>query len=222
MRFSSASRARRAYRPLRLQLQPRMRLAHRPWADRFVRRQAPTRVSALDRVMRRLAVQVRWAFAAHVKQQPALAATAVRTIQRVEVRPPGEREVRFHTLLRHDRFHATQRLLHERVRERLTHNHSPAAARLSFVSRIEQRHAMPPMPLTVLRSQAVVTQPASAGRTDGVPAPAPTRPLPAQPRFASAAPPLVLPPQELSRLTDHVIRELDHRVLSWQERTGRA
>ena len=32
--------------------------------------------------------------------------------------------------------------------------------------------------------------------------------------------PLSLPPQELSRVTDHVIRQLDRRVLSYRERTG--
>jgi hypothetical protein len=30
-----------------------------------------------------------------------------------------------------------------------------------------------------------------------------------------------LPAQELSRVTDHVIRQLDQRVLSYRERTGR-
>lgn len=33
--------------------------------------------------------------------------------------------------------------------------------------------------------------------------------------------PVVLPEQELSRVTDHVIRQLDRRVLSYCERTGR-
>jgi hypothetical protein len=37
-------------------------------------------------------------------------------------------------------------------------------------------------------------------------------------RIAAAA---TLPSAELARVTEHVIRELDHRVLSYRERTGR-
>ncbi len=37
----------------------------------------------------------------------------------------------------------------------------------------------------------------------------------------NAAAPAGLPPAELARVADHVMRELDHRVLSFRERTGR-
>ena len=37
----------------------------------------------------------------------------------------------------------------------------------------------------------------------------------------AAQTPLTLPSQELSRVTDHVIKQLDRRVLSYRERTGR-
>jgi hypothetical protein len=39
---------------------------------------------------------------------------------------------------------------------------------------------------------------------------------------SSVRTPITLPDQELSRVTDHVIRQLDRRVLSYCERTGRA
>lgn len=38
---------------------------------------------------------------------------------------------------------------------------------------------------------------------------------------STAQPPLILPVQELSRVTDHVIKQLNRRVLSYRERTGR-
>ena len=77
-----------------------------------------------------------------------------------------------------------------------------------------------PLAMTVVRHAAAAApvrpQPADAGprRASGEPAWA----VPPHSLAAAATP---LPPQELSRVTEHVIRQLDRRVLSWQERTGR-
>ncbi len=48
----------------------------------------------------------------------------------------------------------------------------------------------------------------------------PTRPS-APPASRPSTPAFALPAQELSRVTEHVIRQLDQRVLSYRERTGR-
>jgi hypothetical protein len=76
--------------------------------------------------------------------------------------------------------------------------------------------ALPRLELTTLRAQPA--PPPRGGAPEG---PGRPPPLPAQPSVRTpAAPPVVLPADELSRVTEHVLRTLDRRVLSHRERTG--
>lgn len=99
----------------------------------------------------------------------------------------------------------------------------PAAAPLppARITRVEQRQVFPRVQLTLVRREAAApardATPAALAssvrrQAAGLPGLAPS---------AAAPAPLVLPPQELARVTDHVLGTLDRRVLSWQERTGR-
>jgi hypothetical protein len=62
--------------------------------------------------------------------------------------------------------------------------------------------------------------PAAATATAGVQDHAESITTHASLRSPAITPP-ALPPQELSRVTEHVLRTLDRRVLSYRERTGR-
>ncbi len=80
--------------------------------------------------------------------------------------------------------------------------------------------AVPPVHTTVLsaggRASPARQAPTAEARRDE----APPR-LPAlQPGQPAAA--LVLPPQEMTRVTDHVMQQLDRRMVSYRERMGRA
>ena len=91
-----------------------------------------------------------------------------------------------------------------------------------MVTRVEQHHVFPRVQLTLVRVQLVVSSAARLLAEPSVVQSPGLRMAPAQHYGTKTLPaPLVLPPLELSRLTDHVIRQLDHRVLSYQERTGR-
>ncbi len=103
----------------------------------------------------------------------------------------------------------------------------PAAAapvmRLASPSRGERPVVFPRVTMTLVHPQAP-----HLARSEAAPA---AEPMPPGLRRGNTAPtgrtarsptgePIVLPPLELSRVTDHVIRQLDQRVLSWHERTG--
>jgi hypothetical protein len=83
---------------------------------------------------------------------------------------------------------------------------------------------VPRLPAVLLRTQPAAAPRLPAAARGDRPADAPW----AAPRTPRAAPtmsdsvePVVLPPRELSRVTDHVIRQLDRRIVSYAERTGR-
>jgi hypothetical protein len=90
-------------------------------------------------------------------------------------------------------------------------------------ARREGAATYPRVDFTMVRTPAAVA--AAAVRAAAGPAPITERTAAAgQPRreaVRQAFEPAGLPPQELSRVTDHVIRQLDRRVLSYRERTGR-
>ncbi len=120
-----------------------------------------------------------------------------------------------------------QRTLRERLVERLLERLevTPAslpASRTAVVVRVEQRNVyprVPSMPMRVAIGPATLRADAPAVET---PLLAPRRSAPADPPrpVSSAVPPLAA--QEVARITDHVIHQLDKRVLSYMERTGRA
>lgn len=211
----------------------RMRLARHGLPGRAAHRRTPGRFTPIERVMRRPALHLSRAFTAHVSLQALLSAGITRHMQRVEVRPLRGRDVPVHTLRQRERMTVTQRLLRERVTatqrvlqerllQRLTRVAANAAApRAAVVTRVEQRSVFPPVQLTMVRMQPALPPAARVAAESTIAPAADARAVPAIPRSRSVVAPLMLPPQELSRLTDHVISQLDHRVLSWQERTGR-
>jgi hypothetical protein len=76
--------------------------------------------------------------------------------------------------------------------------------------------ALPRLELIALRAQPAPLPCGGAPEGHGRPPP-----FAAQPSMRTAvAPPVVLPADELSRVTEHVLRTLDRRVLSHRERTG--
>lgn len=200
----------------------RLRLARHGLPGRPAHRRTPGRFTAIERVMRRIAVHLNRAFTAHVKLQALLSSGTTPHTQRVEVRPSRGRDVPVHTLRQRERITVTQRLLHERLVQRLTRAAANAAApRTAVVTRLEQRSALPRVQLTMVRGQPAMPPVARGPAESTVARATDARAVTVLPHATPAATALVLPPQELSRLTDHVIRQLDHRVLSWQERTGR-
>jgi len=219
-------RRRRAGAPVLGRMQAlRVRLARCRLAASSIGRRVPGRVSPLERVMRRAAiVHMGRSLNAQLRVQLLLATGLVRQVEHLAA-PQSARVPHgpVHAVTRPMRSLVTARVLHERLVERLTRSERLLPApRASWVTRVEQRLAAPRIELTMVRQQPPVAPAATTATDASTAAPATTGSNAIPPRFAPPARPLVLPPQELSRLTDHVIRQLDHRVLSWQERTGRA
>jgi hypothetical protein len=164
------------------------------------------------------------AFSAHVRLLALLSAGIIRHTERVDVRPSRALAVPVHGIRQSLRAPVTQRVLHQRLIERLTRTEATGATktspRVAVVTRVDRRQASR-IEMVMVRAQASGAKAATTIADAAITAPGAVRPGYSQPRVARPAPPLVLPAQELSRLTDHVIRQLDHRVLSWQERTGR-
>ena len=143
----------------------RIRLARRRLAARTLRQRVAGRVSPLERVMRRTAIHASRAYTAHVRLQVLLAGVTMRHTERVETRQLRDVEVPVHPLRQHDRTRVTERVLHQRLLERLARTQAPAAApRLSFVTRVEQRHAAPRIQLTMVKALAPAAPAASAAR----------------------------------------------------------
>jgi hypothetical protein len=116
-----------------------------------------------------------------------------------------------------------QRSLETRVIE-----HRAASTQATFIpqpvtpERVRRQIAFPRTLMTVAKPHAVVSaSPPATGRHE-----LPTEIVRRTSREVGSAhhvtqTPLTLPLQELSRVTDHVIKQLDRRVLSYRERTGR-
>lgn len=188
------------------------------------RRRITARVAPLERSMRRAAVVLPGrSLSPHLRVQVLLSAGLVRHVEGVRGRPASPSPLVAHTFREQVRTLATRHMLRQHLVERLTRSQPAAVAapRVAFVTRVEQRRAAPRIQLTMVRQQPAVPPVEKRSAETPQPAVVDAPALPRQPRFAAPAAPLVLPPQEVSRLTDHVIRQLDHRVLSWQERTGR-
>ncbi|MGY4828752.1 hypothetical protein ACVNIS_09265 [Sphaerotilaceae bacterium SBD11-9] len=123
---------------------------------------------------------------------------------------------------------STRLLQRERERERVMHTlHSTQlatvlreqATRTESSTRVEQASAYPPVavrvPLRVQTAAAPHGTPPQAAPHEP-PATMLRQPTP-QPSHPPAEP---LAPRELARVTDHVLAQLDTRVLSWRERHG--
>ena len=188
------------------------------------------RFTPIERVMRRCAARVvaGGSVAAHfmlnVWQRAGTAAPQRRADARPALRAvrPGLALALARQPALRERVVVVQRTLHERLLERLTVAAPPRpAGHAATVVRVEQRSAYPRVPSMPMRAAVAPAAARAAARAVEAPPLAPRRSAPADPsRPASSAAPL-LAAQELARVTDHVIRQLDRRVLSYMERTGR-
>jgi hypothetical protein len=200
--------------------QPDARSRLRIGAGRFtpierVMRRCALRVVAGGRVAAQVMLNVWQRGGAAAPHRHADARPALRPVlaSRAPTQPPVLRE----------RAVVMQHTLHERLLERLAvAAASQPAVHTAMVVRVEQRSVYPRVPSMPMRAAvapaaaraeaaAVETPPAATRRSAQADVPPP----------ASSAAPL-LAAQELARVTDHVIRQLDKRVLSYMERTGRA
>jgi len=211
------------------------------------KRFALQRLAPLERVMRRCAssVQHRSVIAPHVSVSAMLRTAftlhAGRATLQLAAGPRPPREVARSTLVR-ERLTLLQRerLIPSSAAGPIAERAARQASLLRQVVRVETHalarsaggergrdaggHSFAPLPQPMLHTQAPLPDPEPRPRTADAAAgeTAATR----QRRGATPSPyapiPLALPPHELSRVTEHVIRQLDRRVLSYIERTGRA
>lgn len=194
-------------------------------------RHARAGVAPLERVMRRSAIRSHAAFHLHLQLPARLASVVERHTERRIVQPAAgpQRSMQVRIMrslmpvLRHE---LLQRLAERPIERRTVPGAAAPAPQLAAAARVGQRQAAPRVETVMLRTQptganAAAAAVAATGASLAAASPRPgTTQAPSTPS-ASPAAPLVLPAREMSRLTDHVIRQLDHRVLSWQERTGR-
>jgi hypothetical protein len=111
----------------------------------------------------------------------------------------------------------------QRVERRTELRTATASVRTVIAHPAVRLPAFAPLPLTMARSAPPPARPADARAVAqaAVPPAVGDAPPARRPRATMTAPEVSLPPQELSRVTEHVIRQLDRRVLSFQERSGR-
>jgi hypothetical protein len=205
------------------------------FAARLRRSRDAAQAAPVTRVLRRLAqtvLQRLWMplhFALKVAQRSAAPWSAPRPPIVPRAPAPPERTVRA-------RFHVSTRLI-ERSLQLLRRHESrttlgaalgtpgtpsatPSPIRVLTVQRIERRTLFPrvtqvlsrPAPVPPVPVQAALVPPAQQAEPPRAP-----RSQALRNALQAAAP---LGPVELGRVADHVIRELDRRVLSYRERTG--
>ena len=101
--------------------------------------------------------------------------------------------------------------------EVVRHPAAPRTILAAASSPAERRAAFPRVHLTLVRTQPAPVAPAMQPDPARLPSAPRGARAPGLARGAAFAP---LPPDELSRVTEHVLRTLDRRVLSYRERTG--
>jgi len=100
-------------------------------------------------------------------------------------------------------------------------SHTPSAPQRSAAAR-PQPGTFPHLAMVLPRTSALPQRPAQTAPPASPPAAVATRQSVSPPAAReSSISNFALPAQELSRLTDHVIRQLDRRVLSYRERNGK-
>jgi hypothetical protein len=95
-----------------------------------------------------------------------------------------------------------------------------SSARVTMMQRIERQMHFPRVTQVVVRTPSAAWTRAQAGVALAPQTPERRLVLRAEAPAASAAVAASLAPAELSLVTEHVIRQLDQRVLSYRERTG--
>jgi hypothetical protein len=198
------------------------------------RRDASSRVAPVARILRRFlrpVLQRLW-IPVHFALQVMQRAAAPWDPPRPAVSPPPSPSA---GIIR-ERFHLSTRLLERTLRVLHAHHthmrvsvapRSPAApsnvpppTRVVMMQRVERQTLFPRVTQVLARASSTA---AIRGQSAALTAPETTAPrLAPRPGVPHAAAPAAraLPPAELARVTDHVIRQLDQRVLSYRERTG--
>lgn len=113
-----------------------------------------------------------------------------------------------------------ERVMHGRRLEHIEHRHERTIMQRTPAREVVRHRVYPPVAQTVMRAAgtAPVREAAMAGRS--VQQSRDNLATAAEVARARASEPVALAPQELSRVTDHVIQQLDRRVLSFRERHG--
>lgn len=194
---------------------------HAAFAAGLRRGASPARVTPVVRALRRLRAWTR-VLLRSVQVRTELAPPSGALVVQVDVHPVARTLLQTH---RDSSTRATQ------LRETLLLQRT--VARLRSISRsivrvertLRETPATPPqrLPMTLARGPAPVPRadaPAPRGQAEP-PTPERARSTAWPSAAARAESALKLPAQELSRVTEHVIRQLDQRVLSYRERTGR-
>jgi hypothetical protein len=184
------------------------------------RRVAPQ--DAVDRILRRARVfvrvvrtAVRWSI--DVRHGPLVQATAISLQGRVE-RSVEHRNTlqKTRTLARVQRERTFERMLTTAVRVSPAGVPRPAGGAVVPMRRARKDGASPRLPMAMVRVPAASPVRAEPPAATQVTAEALAR----APAHRPPATAWVLPAEELSRVTDHVLRTFDRRVLSYRERTG--
>lgn len=216
---------------------PAFAARHRAFAARLAGRSAGSaRAPGLALVLRRACVRVArrvWMplhFALQILQRAAAPWAVPHPVLAMAPGDPAPGAVRERTLVTERVVERSGRELHARpLALRVVHVPGPAAAgtraalapnRVVPVPRIERPAGLPRVAQVVVRAAGPAAARAEAARLDTpVLREVRTAPRAATPVVAPT-PALPLPPAELSRVTDHVIEQLDRRVLSYRERMG--
>jgi hypothetical protein len=188
-------------------------------ASLFAARRVTARLSPLARVLRRAREPQTHHTSLAINVLLRLSRHAV-SMQR-EVRREFERHERVHTRETHTLEHVIdrQRLLERRVLEGRMSVAPSMSAQLTVRERIERSTVFERLPMALAQAKAVPTRSAAVHETRSERA----RSIPDEPvsLLPAQRTPASLPANELARVTDHVIKQLDRRVLSYRERTGR-
>ena len=207
--------------PLLARLRRHAPSRHAAFAAGLRRGAVAARVTPAMRTLRRLRAWTRQVLrTVHVHVD--VASPARVAVTQIDVHPVARTVVRAHQASSSIATHHRETLLLRRAVARL-HTATRSVVR---TERTLREVATPPpqrLPMTLARSPSPSpradtapprrdVEPPTSGRTR------PPTPSPASSAVASA---FALPAQELSRVTEHVIRQLDQRVLSYRERTGR-
>lgn len=138
-----------------------------------------------------------------------------------EVRSEIERHERVHTVHTHTLKHIIdrQRMLERRVIEGRMCVGPSTTAQLTTRERIERSTLFERLPMALAQTKPASTKPAALHevRSERARSIVDESVSPISGQRAPAS----LPANELARVTDHVIKQLDRRVLSYRERTGR-
>ncbi len=207
---------------LRLIRTPAFRLAH-PLYGRLLTAVRVGGYRAIDMILRRLHLPAtRGRSSVHVLQSNAHHLHIAPTFQVVLQQEARPQRVGLRVLSLRESVRELMQTSVMRTTERVVQP-APLVRPAAMVTRVERQVLFPRVNVTLARQPGASAARRESVGPDGPPLPLPVRADPRAPRAAElrTLEPFSLPAQELSRVTDHVIRQLDRRVLSYRERTGR-